>query len=186
MDRNTAGSGLPGFWEMLERGEENNRYMDYPDVVPKSDVSKYPPTHWDSEDQECWTDWVELEKTHGFQVRTYRQKQDNAPIMLQTLNYHDGAVVVLNYHQFIKLWHLITLVGLQRLHNGSRFIEKLTGRDRLHVTTSPDGLMVDRVFMSFELCQQLCKVGSEPWIKLLNFFKHDVQRYPKYTPGFLL
>ena len=76
--------------------------------------------------------------------------------------------------------------GIRKATEWAYIHRELTGHDRLHVTSSPNGLMVDRVFMSFKLCEQLCKVGSDMWTKLLTFFNQDVQLYPKYTPGFLL
>ena len=136
-----------------------------------------------------WSPWVILDSKNGVGVRTHNHfKQPNQPIQIKSCYNQKEAKVTLNYHQFIELWRLILTVGEARQSSKSHhIIEKLTGKERFHVTLNENGLMIQDVYLSHELCEALCDVGQSPERrKLINFFKYDIQTYPKYVPGFLM
>ena len=167
---------------MIARGEAHCKSggIDYPDTG-------FEETQWLPQDKEKWTDWVELDEHYGLRVCTYVQR--NA-IMIQTLRMNDCATVVVNYHQFTEIYKHIEKVGQQTEEYYSAWrgnLNKLSGRSSVFVMRDKSGLLVDRVFISAELCEALTTPGGDKCYKLLKFFDEHLVKYPaQCIPGFLL
>ena len=189
MDRHRTNSNLPGFFDLVARGQGDQQEPDHPDTRPSD---QYPVTEWLPIAEEKWTDPVMLDAHYGLALSTYVEpKQANAPIKISTLYMSDTAEVVMNYEQFIELYKQIRVVGEGIRHKADwrvayLNIPKLHGRDVIYVRRGVAGLLVERVFISSHLCDAISTVKGPVWQRVVDFFKNDVVLYPPYVPGFLL